>query len=201
MQSILDYSRAPDATNSAAIDPVFNITQITNEAGQVDYPWFWTGTTHLKSNGSTSNAVYITFGRGLGSMDNVNVIDVHGAGCQRSDPKTGSANDYPTWGNGPQGDVRRVFNYVRLVRDGAAQFVEGAGSGADASTQLAANNQPSGGQPPVGNGPPQEAVNACSGLSENSTCQFTTPRGEVSGTCRSIAGQLACAPEGGPPSQ
>jgi hypothetical protein len=135
-------------------------------------------------------------------MDNVNVIDVHGAGCQRADPKTGSANNYPTWGNGPQGDVRRVFNYVRLVRDGAAQFVEGAGSGTDAAVQPLANNQPAGsnGQP-VGDGTPQEAINACSGLSENTPCQFTTPRGEVNGTCLSIAGQLACAPEGGPPSQ
>ena len=42
MQSIVDYSRAPGATGSAAIDPVFNITQITNENGETDYPWFWT---------------------------------------------------------------------------------------------------------------------------------------------------------------
>ena len=31
MQSIVDYSRVPDATGSAAIDPVFSITEITNE--------------------------------------------------------------------------------------------------------------------------------------------------------------------------
>ncbi len=207
MQSIVDYSRAPDATNSAAIDPVFNITQITNEAGEVDYPWFWTSTTHVKSNGSGFAGVYISFGRGLGSMDSVNVIDVHGAGCQRSDPKNGNRDDYPTWGNGPQGDVRRVFNYVRLVR-GSAQFIEGAGSGADASVQPPAGNQPSGGQPPVGgsppqagDGPPQEAINACSGLSANAACQFTAPHGEVSGTCLAITEQLACVPAGGPPGQ
>ena len=50
-------------------------------------------------------------------MDGINVIDVHGAGCQRSDPKDGDPEDYPSWGHGPQGDVQRVFNYVRLVRD------------------------------------------------------------------------------------
>jgi hypothetical protein len=50
-------------------------------------------------------------------MDGVHVIDVHGAGCQRSDPKDGDPADYPSWGHGPQGDVRRVFNHVRLVRD------------------------------------------------------------------------------------
>jgi len=40
-------------------------------------------------------------------------MDVHGAGSQRTDPKTGEGS----YGNGPQGDVRRVYNYVRLVRD------------------------------------------------------------------------------------
>jgi hypothetical protein len=61
MQSILDYSRAPDVTGSAAIDPVFNITRIINEEGEVDYPWFWTGTTHARSDGSSRSAVYICF--------------------------------------------------------------------------------------------------------------------------------------------
>ena len=117
LQGLLDYTRSPDTTSSAAIDPVFSATQITNEAGDPDYPFYWTGTTFLKFDGSAANAVYVAFGRGLGSMDGVNVIDVHGAGCQRSDPKDGSPDDYPSWGNGPQGDVQRVFNYVRCVRD------------------------------------------------------------------------------------
>jgi hypothetical protein len=43
LQSIVDYSRSPDSTGSAAINSIFNITQITNEAGQVDYPCFWSG--------------------------------------------------------------------------------------------------------------------------------------------------------------
>jgi len=43
-------------------------------------------------------------------------MDVHGAGSQRSDPKTGDPNDYP-YGHGPQGDVIRIYNYVRSVRD------------------------------------------------------------------------------------
>jgi hypothetical protein len=116
LQSIVDYSRSPDTTGSAAIDPVFIATQITNEAGQPDYPFYWTGTTHQRFDGSGASGVYICFGRGLGSMDMVNVIDVHGAGCQRSDPKDGDPADYPSWGHGPQGDVQRVFNYVRLVR-------------------------------------------------------------------------------------
>lgn len=117
LQSLVDYGRSPDTTGSAAIDPVFAATQITNEAGQPDYPFYWSGTTHLRFDGGATNAVYVAFGRGLGSMDGVTVIDVHGAGCQRSDPKDGDPDDYPSWGHGPQGDVRRVFNHVRLVRD------------------------------------------------------------------------------------
>jgi len=53
-------------------------------------------------------------------MDGVQVIDVHGAGCQRSDPKDGDPRDYPAWGFGPQGDLQRVFNQVWLVRGGSA---------------------------------------------------------------------------------
>ena len=117
LHSLLDYSRSPETTSSAAIDPVFDTTVITNEAGEDDYAHYWSSTTFLRFTGTASNAVYHCFGRCLGTMDDVNIIDVHGAGAQRSDPKDGDPNVYPTWGNGPQGDVSRVFNYVRLVRD------------------------------------------------------------------------------------
>ena len=46
------------------------------------------------------------------------LLDVHGAGAQRSDPKAGNPDDYP-YGRGPQGDVVRINNYVRCVRSGA----------------------------------------------------------------------------------
>jgi len=111
LQSIVDYDRSPDATNSAAIDPIFNVTSITNEDGQKDWGYYWTSTTHASARGGQS-AVYIAFGRGMGFM-NGRFMDVHGAGCQRSDPKTGS----PSYGNAPQGDVVRVQNFVRVVRD------------------------------------------------------------------------------------
>jgi len=118
LQSIVDYTRSPSTTASAAINPVFSATQITNMAGDADYPWYWSGTTHLKYTGSAASGSYVCFGRGMGTMDEgVTIIDVHGAGCQRSDPKTGDPGDYPSSGHGPQGDVRRVFNHVRLVRD------------------------------------------------------------------------------------
>jgi hypothetical protein len=116
LQSLVDYTRSPDTTGSAAIDSLFESSEIIDEAGKKDYPFYWSSTTFLKFDGSGASAVYVSFGEGLGSMDGVNVIDVHGAGCQRSDPKDGNPNDYPSWGHGPQGDVQRVFNYVRCVR-------------------------------------------------------------------------------------
>lgn len=113
LQSIVDYSRSPDTTNSAAIDPFFSISTITNEAGQNDYPAFWTSTTHANPH-SGGNAAYVNFGRSMGYM-NGRWMDVHGAGAQRSDPKTGDPNDWSE-GHGPQGDAIRIYNYVRCVR-------------------------------------------------------------------------------------
>jgi hypothetical protein len=43
------------------------------------------------------------------------LVDVHGAGAQRSDPKIGRRENDPQY-FGPQGDVKYVFNYVRCVR-------------------------------------------------------------------------------------
>jgi Protein of unknown function (DUF1566) len=117
LQSIVDYTRSPLSSDSAAVDPLFSTSSISNEEGEVDYPYFWSSTTHLASNGAASAGVYVCFGRALGYM-NSEWQDVHGAGAQRSDPKNGDPADYPT-GFGPQGDAIRIFNYVRLVRGGA----------------------------------------------------------------------------------
>jgi hypothetical protein len=116
LQSIVDYTRSPDTSSSAAIDPLFTCTQITNEEGQADYPFYWTGTTHASYTGSGTYGVYVAFGRAMGYM-NGTWVDVHGAGAQRSDPKEGNPADWP-YGHGPQGDAIRIYNYVRLVRGG-----------------------------------------------------------------------------------
>ena len=60
-------------------------------------------------------AVYVAFGRALGWMHG-EWRDVHGAGAQRSDPKAGNPADFPQ-GRGPQGDVIRIYNFVRCVRN------------------------------------------------------------------------------------
>jgi hypothetical protein len=151
LQSILDYSRSPDTTSSAAIDPVFDCTSIKNEDGKMDWPFYWTGTTHAGFGGGSA-AVYVAFGRASGWMGGMpgkgggpgrggfgkgrperggpppgapgagassgsyRFMDVHGAGAQRSDPKTGDPAAFPH-GRGPQGDVVRINNFVRLVRN------------------------------------------------------------------------------------
>ena len=182
LQSIVDYTRSPSETHSAAITPVFRVTKLSDG----DYPFYWTSTNHLEGPPDRRGgaAVYIAFGRATGwmqprpdggppkfrgrigggpSMDNppfgggggmvrsnsnhpgpggmdgppfggpgegrpggdgpqhssgsgnYQLMDVHGAGAQRSDPKSGDPKMFPH-GRGPQGDVIRIYNYVRCVR-------------------------------------------------------------------------------------
>ena len=155
LQSLVDYTRAPAATHSPAIDPLFQTTRL----GDGEYPFFWTSTTHQGGPAHLgSAAVYIAFGRATGWMQpqgaggppgrpgqgpsmggprmgrpgqgpppgfgsppssegsgNYQLLDVHGAGAQRSDPKAGDPAAFPH-GRGPQGDVVRIRNFVRLVR-------------------------------------------------------------------------------------
>ena len=121
LQSIVDYTRSPATTNSAAIDLLFTCSIITDEGGEDNYPFYWTGTTHANMQNGSYGA-YLCFGEALGWMEmppnsgNFQLVDVHGAGAQRSDPKSGDPGDWP-YGHGPQGDVIRIYNYVRLVRD------------------------------------------------------------------------------------
>ena len=117
LQSIVDYSRSPQQTGSAAIDPVFNITSITVEDGGTDWPSFWSGTTHETDSAFNSGkwGAYVCFGEALGYWGG-SWQDVHGAGAQRSDPKYNDGTNYST-GHGPQGDAVRIDNFVRLVRD------------------------------------------------------------------------------------
>ncbi len=123
LHTILDYCRSPQSTQSAAIDPVFDISSIRDERGKQDYPYFWTSTTHVNANRGGASAVYICFGEALGYIEGKKrkgrtgiLLDVHGAGSQRADNKIGKAPDYTT-AISPQGDVRRIENYVRVVRD------------------------------------------------------------------------------------
>lgn len=133
LQSIVDYTKSPDTTSSAAIDDIFNSTSIINEEGEKDWGYYWSSTTHaLYDDGNTTslglNAAYVAFGRGLGYFDG-KIQDVHGAGSQKSNAKqtevvsgnetgTGTASDGSTYyWSGPQGDIVRIDNMVRCVRN------------------------------------------------------------------------------------
>ena len=116
LHSIVDYTRAPDArTRSArgpAIDPIFSITRAES--------WFWTSTTHLDGPRLGGRGIYIAFGQAWGFMPDHRTgtkrkLNVHGAGAQRGDPKSGNPDDW-AGGHGPQGDEIRIFNYARAVR-------------------------------------------------------------------------------------
>ena len=115
LQSIVDYSRSPDTTGTAALDAVFSTSMITNMAGWDDFPTYWSSTSFEPGR----HAIAVHFGRALGyffdprSGQNASFMDVHGAGSQRTNPKVGQ----DSYGRGPQGDVQTVTNHVRLVRD------------------------------------------------------------------------------------
>lgn len=109
LQSIVDYHRSPDTTDSAAIDPLFQTTEIVNAAGIKDWAYYWTSTPF-----GDDQSIYLSFGRGIGMMGDY-VMDVHGAGAQRGDFRDGDRNTFP-YHRGPQGDEMRTYNMVRAVR-------------------------------------------------------------------------------------
>ncbi len=188
LQSIVDYNRSPDFTDSPAIDSIFSLTQITNEGGKKDWGYYWTSTTHRNSRGSALYAVYISFGRALGYMKEFGGwVDVHGAGAQRSDPKIDeSGGNLP---EAPQGDARRFYNYVRCVSGGAVLTNNttldiGAVGSANNTAQESTNKKP-----------PQESINACLEKEDNSVCSFETPSGTLKGNCLLTPEKVrACVP-------
>ena len=114
LQSIVDYTRAPNAVDAAnlgaAIDPnFFDITPLPAGSTNidVDYGYFWTSTSAYfnPSDPSYYYAWYVAFGMAVGDDGN----DTHGAGAVRFDTKVEG---------GPAGEGgERVYNYVRCVRD------------------------------------------------------------------------------------
>jgi hypothetical protein len=209
LQSIVEYSRSPKTSNSAALDPVFSVSDMES--------YFWTSTTHLDGP-KPSHAVYIAFGRAMGYFSPPNsgqskaLIDVHGAGAQRSDPKSGDPGRYPQ-GHGPQGDDIRIFNFVRCVAGGGVAYYEpsndripawkGRSQSMGDSPNMRQGGQGQGmGQQGQRRGPPPEAFTACKGVSVGDGCTVKTPRGTLKGVCRDTPEGTACAPEGvrdGPP--
>jgi hypothetical protein len=80
LQSIVDYSGV-----FPAVDSRFKCTAITNESGQVDFPYYWTSTSAQFSSHRPGYyyAWYVAFGYAVGQEGN----DRHGAGAVRYDAK------------------------------------------------------------------------------------------------------------------
>ncbi|PCJ43179.1 MAG: hypothetical protein COA99_07820 [Moraxellaceae bacterium] len=126
LHSIVDYSKSPDTDNDAAIHSAFNTTSITNEENFTDWGYYWSSTSHKDYYGNGANAAYISFGRALGYIFSA-VLDAHGAGSQRSNDKldvstkpgaqSTTLNNGIFYYKGPQGDILRINNKVRCVRD------------------------------------------------------------------------------------
>jgi len=99
--------------------------------------------------------------------------------------------------------VTNQFPYIPrcLMGNADSSFSKrpGSGQGNNQNHQRGGSMQerrgpPGGGGPSGRGGPPQEAISACSGKSDGAACSFTTPRGRLSGSCRSIQSSVACVP-------
>ncbi len=208
LHSIVDYTRSPDTTRSAAIDPVFQATPITNEGGWADYAHYWTGTSHTRGN-SASAGIYIAFGRALGFMSrpgpqrgSATLMDVHGAGAQRSDAKSGDPATFPQ-GRGPQGDVVRIYNLVRCVRGGVA---EPRTNGPRVAMKYAPHRMPGAGEDGPGPGGPPSGADFVRRLDRNgdgkvSQREFDGPAQHFGDFDRNNDGYISSteAPTGPPP--
>jgi len=123
LNSIVDYSKCQ---NCAAIDETyFEITSVPDVDGNAWYPYFWSSTTMLDGVPPGDEALYQTFGRALAIVNGV-LVDAHGPGAIRSDPKSGNRDHFPWSIRRYQGDLQYVYNYVRPVRDIATSDVDGS---------------------------------------------------------------------------
>lgn len=126
LQSIVDYTRSPSASDEAhkgpAIDTAFfDITELPSDttAYSTDYGYFWSSTSAYF--GTDSPEYYYAWYVAFGTAVNEEGYDMHGAGAVRFDTKEE---------NGPSGEGgERYYNYVRLVRnaDGSGEMIEGDG--------------------------------------------------------------------------
>lgn len=115
LQSIVDYTKSVQTSNSPAINDLFVLSEMKDPNGDKNYGFYWSSTTHQDGMNTADSASYVAFGKAQGEMFG-ELLDVHGAGSVRSDPKSGTKSNYPSY-FGPQGDVRYVYNYVLAVRD------------------------------------------------------------------------------------
>jgi hypothetical protein len=115
LQTLVDYSASFQVNAQPAASSLFRFSKITTPDLKTDLPYYWTGTTLLDGPVVGKMALYVVFGSALARPFS-SLIDAHGSGAIRSDPKTKSGNeDQPVY-FGPQGDLQIVDNFVRCVR-------------------------------------------------------------------------------------
>ena len=114
LQSIVDYTKSPSASDSAELGPAidtdfFDITELDSGTTNYDpdYGYFWSSTSAYFGGDSLEYfyAWYVAFGTATDDEG----TDFHGAGGMRFDTKYEGGN----LGEGGE----RYYNYVRLVRD------------------------------------------------------------------------------------
>jgi hypothetical protein len=111
LQSLVDYEK----TDFPAINTEFFNTSVKKFESVDDAYYFWSSTTQgdFKYTGA-----YVAFGQAWSKKNSsaTEYFDWHGAGAQRSDPKTGSPSDYEL-ASDMATDYISIKNWVRLVRD------------------------------------------------------------------------------------
>jgi hypothetical protein len=111
LESLVDYEK----TDFPAIDTDYFNTTVTDFDYVDDAYYVWTSTTQGDFKYS---ACYVSFGQAWSKKNSEadTYYDWHGAGAQRSDPKTGNPEDYEL-ASEMASDYISINNYVRLVRD------------------------------------------------------------------------------------
>ncbi|MFA9390980.1 MAG: DUF1566 domain-containing protein [Prolixibacteraceae bacterium] len=141
LQSLVDYTRSPETTSSAAIDPLFKSTPITNEIGEDDYPFYWSSTTHANMTSGSEGGwgAYVCFGRAMGNdASNTSGLDL-GTPPAGGTPPDGIA---PPDGMTPPDETTATTNWIDVhgagaqrsdPKDGdAGEYSEGHGPQGDA---------------------------------------------------------------------
>lgn len=115
LQSLVDY----DKKSFPAINTEYFKVSVNSFASTDDVYWFWTGTTQ---GDFKYTACYLAFGQAWSKKNSLakTYYDWHGAGAQRSDPKSGEPEDYEL-ASEMASDFISTKNFVRLVRNALAE--------------------------------------------------------------------------------
>jgi hypothetical protein len=115
LQTIVDYTISFQVNARPSASALFDFSRIAGPDSKVDVPYYWTGTTLLDGPRPGNMAVYIVFGTAFAKPVDV-LVDAHGSGAARADPKGKKEGDKTPVYFGPQGDLQVALNFVRCVR-------------------------------------------------------------------------------------